>query len=457
MIKKILIANRGEVACRIIRTCKKMAIKTVAVYSEADKDALHTKLADEAYHIGGARVHESYLNQTRIIEVAKESGADAVHPGYGLLSEQADFATFCTVEGLIFIGPNATTIAAMGDKLQARETMVKAGVPVIPGSSAVTTKEEAVQVAQEMGYPVMLKAASGGGGIGIELCEDEEACALAYERTLKKAQMFFGDGAIFIEKYIVRPRHIEMQIVADQPGNVVILGERDCSIQRRHQKVVEEAPSPFLTNETREKMIAMAKQAATFIGYENVGTLECLVAENGDFYFLEMNTRLQVEHPVTEEIFGIDLVEWQIRIAAGEVLPWAQKDLQPEGHALEVRIYAEDPVKFFPSPGTIATFKQPEAPDIRHECPVGAGSVITPFYDPMIAKMIVKKATRTEACEAMAEALAAYDITGIKTNIPLLKEIVAHPIFCAGEATTSFLNTHAKDFVLEKKTSPSES
>ncbi|MBM7837945.1 acetyl-CoA carboxylase biotin carboxylase subunit [Alkalihalobacillus xiaoxiensis] len=447
MIKAVLIANRGEIASRIIRTCKKMGLRSVAVYSEADQHAEHVQLADEAYHIGGSRVHESYLNQDRVLEVAKQAKVDAIHPGYGLLSEQASFAENCRSKGFTFIGPSAEAIALMGDKLQARESMIKAGIPVVPGSSMLTTIEEAIKEANRIGYPVMLKAASGGGGIGIDLCYSDEDCRNAFEKNRKKATMFFGDSSLYIEKKIENPRHIEIQLLADHMGNVLTFGERDCSIQRRHQKVLEEAPATFLTEETQRDMSQMAIQAAQAIQYKNAGTIECLVDEDGMFYFLEMNTRLQVEHPVTEEIFDVDLVEWQIRIANGEQLPWKQNELKPQGHSIEVRIYAEDPIRFLPSPGTITDIKKPVADYIRHECPVKAGSVITPFYDPMIAKLIVTGTSREDAIAKLTDALQAYIVDGIKTNLPTLRGISQHPVFKSGDAQTSFIQQYGSELV----------
>jgi acetyl-CoA carboxylase, biotin carboxylase subunit len=451
VINTVLIANRGEIASRIIRTCKKLGVKTIAVYSEADGDAEHVMLADEAYCIGGSRVQESYLNQEQILAVAKQASADAIHPGYGLLSEQASFATACKDNGLTFIGPSATAIALMGDKLQARKTMEAAGIPVIPGSGALASAAEAKTKAREIGFPVMVKAALGGGGIGIDVCRNEEEIEAAFARNEKKARMFFGDSSLYLEKLLERPRHIEIQVLADSNGHILAFGERECSIQRRHQKVVEEAPSPFLDQTTREAMEEMAKKAAAAIGYENAGTIECLLDSDGNYYFLEMNTRLQVEHPVTEEVFGIDLVEWQLRIADGAVLPWQQHELRGSGHAIEVRIYAEDPIRFFPSPGTIKDISLPKQPFIRHECPVRAGSVITPFYDPMIAKLIVKGGTRIEAITRLKEALNEYDITGVKTNLPLLRAICDHQAFIEGNTPTSFLNDYKEELFIKER------
>ncbi|MBB5322994.1 acetyl-CoA carboxylase biotin carboxylase subunit [Anoxybacillus tepidamans] len=443
MFSKILIANRGEIAVRVIRTCKKLGIQTVAVYSEADADSLHVKWADEAYLIGKPRVSESYLNIEKIIEVAKETKAEAIHPGYGLLSENPMFARRCEEEGIVFIGPTADIIASMGSKIESRKTMVEAGVPIVPGISfPLQDVEEAVKTAETIGYPIMLKASAGGGGIGMQIVKNEEELRKSFEGNQKRAASFFGDGAMYLEKYIENPRHIEIQLLADHHGNYVYLWERECSIQRRHQKVIEEAPSPFLDEETRRKMGETAVQAAKHIGYTNAGTIEFLVDEQKNFYFLEMNTRLQVEHPVTEEITGLDLVEEQLRIAAGERLRYTQKDIQRSGHAIEVRIYAEDPKTFFPSPGTITVFQLPEGEHVRNETAVTNGMAVTPFYDPMIAKLITKGENRQEAISRMLQALDHYQIEGIKTNIPMLKEVLSHPEFQAGHTTTHFVNTH---------------
>jgi acetyl-CoA carboxylase biotin carboxylase subunit len=443
MFSKILIANRGEIAVRVIRTCKKLGIQTVAVYSEADADSLHVKLADEAYLIGKPRVNESYLNIEKIIEVAKETKAEAIHPGYGLLSENSAFTRRCEEEGIVFIGPKADVIARMGSKIESRKTMAEAGVPVVPGISfPLADVEEAAKTALEIGYPIMLKASAGGGGIGMQVVHNEEELRKAFEGNQKRAASFFGDGAMYMEKYIENPRHIEIQILADKHGNCLYLWERECSIQRRHQKVVEEAPSSFLDEETRKKMGETAVQAAKHIGYTNAGTIEFLVDEQKNFYFLEMNTRLQVEHPVTEEITGLDLVEEQLRIAAGEALRYSQDEIKRDGHAIEVRIYAEDPKTFFPSPGTITVFETPNGEHVRNETAVTSGSAVTPFYDPMIAKLIVKGKNRQEAIQHMLHALDHYQVEGIKTNIPMLKEVLSHPEFQAGNTTTNFVNQY---------------
>lgn len=445
MFNKILIANRGEIAARIMRTCKKMGIKTVAIYSEADQHAPHVEMADESYLIGPPRVNESYLNMEKIIEVAVEANVDAIHPGYGLLSENTEFAKRCTENKIVFIGPSPATIAQMGSKIEARKLMSQAGVPIVPGTDApLADVEDAIREARKIGYPIMLKASAGGGGIGMQRVDDEEALRKAFQGNQKRATDFFGDGAMFLEKLILNPRHIEIQLLADKEGNTIYLGERECSIQRRHQKVVEEAPSPFIDEQTRKSMGGAAVRAAKAIGYENAGTVEFIMDEQKNFYFLEVNTRLQVEHSVTEEITGLDLVEQQIRIANGETLSIGQEDVQINGHAIEVRIYAEDPNTFFPSPGTITNLSIPNGENIRHELAVKSGSVVTPFYDPMIAKLIVKGHTRNEAIKKMSEVLEQYIVEGIKTNIPTLKRIVDHPEYISGNTTTNFIDSYLK-------------
>ncbi|MDR7235456.1 acetyl-CoA carboxylase biotin carboxylase subunit [Neobacillus drentensis] len=445
MFKKVLIANRGEIAVRVIRTCKSLGITTIGVYSEADADAPHVKMADEAYLIGGPRVAESYLNINKILEVALESGAEAIHPGYGLLSENTDFARRCEEAGLIFIGPSPEVISKMGSKIESRKAMEEAGVPVVPGITyPLADEEEAVEAADRIGYPVMLKASAGGGGIGMQVVHNGDEIRKAFAGNQKRATDFFGDGAMYIEKFVENPRHIEIQILADSLGNTVYLWERECSIQRRHQKVVEEAPSSFITEETRTKMGEAAVKAAKSIGYKNAGTIEFLVDEEQNFYFLEMNTRLQVEHPVTEEITGLDLVEKQLQIAAGDALEFSQEEVKREGHSIEVRIYAEDPKTFFPSPGKITKLELPNGPGVRHELAIHGQSVVTPFYDPMIAKLVVKGSNREEAINRLQDALVDYHIEGIKTNIPMLQEVIAHPAFQSGDTTTDFVNKYLK-------------
>lgn len=443
MFKKVLIANRGEIARRIIRTCKRLDIETVAIYSEADANSLHVKEATESFCIGKPPVAQSYLNVEAILDVAKQTGADAVHPGYGLLSENAAFAKRVEEAGLTFIGPNSDVIQAMGSKLEARKTMQQAGVPIVQGvNEPIAGTDEAAKIAEEIGYPVMLKASAGGGGIGMQLVNNEEELRKAFEGNQKRAQSFFGDGTMFIEKFIAEPHHVEVQVLADIHGNVVPVFERECSIQRRNQKVVEEAPSPFISEETRNKMLDAAVEAAKHIGYTNAGTIEFLVDSDQNFYFLEMNTRLQVEHPVTEEITGLDLVEQQLKVANGEKLAFSREDIQKKGHAIEVRIYAEHPVTFFPSPGKITKLVLPEGEGIRHEVAVETGSDVTPFYDPMIGKLVVFGATREEACARLANALQNYIVEGIQTNIPMLLDTVTHEQFLSGITTTKFVEEY---------------
>ncbi|ELK45555.1 acetyl-CoA carboxylase biotin carboxylase subunit [Halobacillus sp. BAB-2008] len=443
MFSKVLIANRGEIAARIIRTCRKMGIQTVAVYSEADQDSAYVSMADESYLIGKPRVSESYLNADKILDVAVKCGAQAVHPGYGLLSEHAGFARKVEEEGMTFIGPPSKVIAKMGDKVEARAEMKSAGVPIIPGTDgSVDSVEDAKRIADEFGYPVMLKAAAGGGGIGMQAVHNEQELEKAFAGNSKRAETFFGDGKMFLEKLIDKPRHIEIQVLADEHGNAIHLFERECSIQRRHQKVLEEAPSPSLSEATREKMYRSALKAVESLGYTNAGTLEFLVDQEENHYFLEMNTRLQVEHPVTEEITGVDIVEQQLRIAAKEPLSFGQEDVQRNGHAIEVRIYAEDSNTFYPSPGKLTKLRLPEGDGIRHETAICEGSEVTPFYDPMIAKLIVHGGDRQEAVERLTQAVHAYEIEGIKSNLMMLKRIVTHENFIIGDTKTDFIEVH---------------
>jgi acetyl-CoA carboxylase biotin carboxylase subunit len=443
MIQKVLIANRGEIAARIIRSCKKMGIETVAVYSDADQYAPYVKMADEAYLIGPPRVNESYLNVDKILAAAKESGADAIHPGYGFLSENEQFVDQCEKEGLIFIGPSGEVIKQMGSKIAARKAMQEAGVPVVPGTDAgVASLDEAIEKARSIGYPVMLKASAGGGGIGMQMVNSDEELTKAFENNSKRALTFFGDGSMFLEKKLENARHIEIQILADQHGNVVHLFERECSIQRRNQKVIEEAPSTFISEKTRKQMGEAAINAATALQYTNAGTIEFLVDENENFYFLEMNTRIQVEHPVTEEITGLDIVEQQLKIAQGDKLAFRQGDIRINGHAIEARIYAEDPVTFFPSPGHITTFEPPTGDAVRNELAVTENFDVTPYYDPMIGKLVVRGESRQEAISLLKEALLQYKIEGIKTNIPMLTKVVDHEQFKSGNTTTNFVQEH---------------
>ncbi|PLR97392.1 acetyl-CoA carboxylase biotin carboxylase subunit [Bacillus sp. T33-2] len=440
-MRKILIANRGEIALRIIRTCHRMGIETVAVYSDADKELPFVTEAGSAFRIGEPPVQKSYLNAEAIISIAKVEQADGIHPGYGFLSENADFAKKAAEAGLTFIGPDPGTIEKMGDKILARKTMQEAGVPVVPGSdNGVLSVDEAVMLAQSIGYPVMLKASGGGGGIGMVLCENEQALAKHYQSTRARAKAYFGTDLVFIEKYIKNARHIEVQIFADRHGNYVHLFERDCSIQRRHQKVIEEAPSPFLSEQTRNKIYNTAVLAAKAVGYVNAGTVEFIVDENENFYFLEMNTRLQVEHPVTEEITGLDLVKWQILAARGERLPLLQQDIERKGCSIEFRLYAEDPVTFLPSPGSLSVFSWEETEGVRVDYGYKGGSAVTPFYDPMIAKCIMNGSSREEALDRASQFFQSLALEGIKTNAPLFKDILNEPDFIAGTYTTAYLS-----------------
>lgn len=441
MFKKILIANRGEIAVRVARACREMAIPSVAVFSEVDRAALHVLRADEAYAIGPPPASESYLNIGRILETARHSGADAIHPGYGFLSENPKFARACHDAGIKFIGPPPESMEMMGSKTRARQHMEKAGVPFVPGTSrGLESLSEAKKVAARLGYPVMLKAAAGGGGKGMRLVAGESELASALEAARSEAQRAFGDNEVYVEKAIVNPRHIEMQILADEHGNTVYLGERDCSLQRRHQKVVEESPSPAAIPEMRRRMGEIAVRAAQTAGYTNAGTIEFLSDQSGNFYFLEMNTRLQVEHPVTELVTGLDLVQLQIRIAAGERLPFRQEDVQLRGHAMECRIYAEDPENnYFPSPGKITALAEPGGPGIRVDSGVYEGWNVPIEYDPLLAKLIAHGETREQAMARLRRALDEYLVGGVKTNLGLFRKILANPDFVAGRVDTGLL------------------
>lgn len=443
MIKKILIANRGEIASRIIRTCKKLGITSVAVYSEADQDALFVKEADEAHFLGKSQVNESYMNMDKIFEIATKSQADAIHPGYGFFSENPSFRKRCELEEIRFIGPHSQVIEKMGDKINARNAMIEAGVPIVPGTEeAIQDVEEAAKMAKKIGYPIMLKAAAGGGGIGMQVVEDEGELMKAFVNNSERASTFFGNGTMFLEKKIENAHHIEFQLLADTFGNVIHLFDRECSIQRRNQKVIEEAPSPFISETTRERMGEAAIKAARAINYTNAGTIEFLVDEEENFYFLEMNTRIQVEHPITEEITGLDIVELQINIANEEELLLKQSEIKISGHSIEARIYAEDPIRFFPSPGRITNVTLPEGEGIRHENSFTANHQVTPFYDPMIGKLIVKAGTRESAVKRLEQALDVYQINGIQTNLPMIQEIIRTPQFKQGNTTTNFIEDY---------------
>ena len=442
MFKKILIANRGEIAVRVIRACREMGIQSVAVYSEVDRAALHVRKADEAYAIGPAAATESYLNIERILNVAKRAQVDAIHPGYGFLSENAKFAHACGEAGIKFIGPTAASMERMGSKTRARQHMERAGIPFVPGTSrGLASAAEAAEVAARIGFPVMLKAAAGGGGKGMRLVDTPEQLKSALESAQSEAERAFGDGEVYIEKAIINPRHIEMQILADEHGNTVYLGERECSIQRRHQKVLEEAPSPIVDPEMRRRMGEVAVRVAKAADYTNAGTIEFLVDQDKNFYFLEMNTRLQVEHPVTEITTGFDLVHLQIRIAAGEKLPFSQDDITIRGHAIECRIYAEDPDNnFFPSPGKITLLLAPSGPGIRRDSGMYEGWTVPMDYDPLLAKLIGYGTDRAQATSRLVRALNEYFVGGIKTNISLFRRILNDANFRAGKVDTGYLD-----------------
>ncbi|MBM4378149.1 MAG: acetyl-CoA carboxylase biotin carboxylase subunit [Deltaproteobacteria bacterium] len=438
-IRKVLVANRGEIALRVMRTCKELGISTVAVFSEADRSALFVRCADEAYCVGPAASRESYLRQDVILDVAKRSGADAIHPGYGFLSENASFVRACEKAGVTFIGPPASAMDAMGEKTRARANMIKAGVPVVPGTDALSSVDEARAFAQKVDFPVMLKAAGGGGGKGMRKVEDPKEFDSAWRSAKSEAMGAFGNDAVYIEKFLDKPHHVEIQVFGDTHGNVIHLNERECSAQRRHQKVVEETPSPILTPKMRAEMGEVAVRAARAVNYVGAGTVEFLVDSARKFYFLEMNTRLQVEHPVTEWVTGVDLVRWQIQIAEGAKLPLLQAPT-PNGHSIEVRVYAEDPAQnFMPSPGRITALHTPSGPNIRDDSGVYAGYEVPRFYDPMISKLSVWAPTRAEAIERMKRALSEYMVKGITTNVRYLSAIMDNPEFRGGDYDTGFL------------------
>jgi acetyl-CoA carboxylase biotin carboxylase subunit len=445
--RKVLVANRGEIAVRVMRTLREMGIASVAVYSEADRASLHVRSADEAYPIGPAPANESYLRVERVIDTAKKAGCDAIHPGYGFLSENPALPEACERAGIVFIGPPASAMRAMGSKTAARDKMEAAGVPIVPGARCETT-DEAVAAAKKIGFPVMLKAASGGGGKGMRLVESAQDMASAWERARSEAKKFFGDDTVYIEKAILRPRHVEIQVLGDREGNLVHVFERDCSIQRRNQKVVEETPSPAASRDLVARMGAIAVQGAKSVGYFSAGTFEFLLAEDGSFYFLEMNTRLQVEHPVTELVTGLDLVREMVLVAQGEKLAFAQTDLQSRGAAIECRVYAEDPSNgFLPSPGVIERLSVPSGPGIRDDGGAYAGCTISSFYDPLISKLSVWAPTRERAVARMRRALSEYVVTGIRTNLAFHEKLFAHPEFAAGRYDTGFIERYKNDLL----------
>jgi len=440
MFHKILIANRGEIALRIIRACKELGIKTVAVHSDVDSESLHVKLADQSVCIGPAVSAQSYLNVQAIISAAEVADADAIHPGYGFLSENAEFADICQQCGITFIGPSPESIRQMGDKIQARQTVIEAGVPILPGTKeGVDSVEQAKGIAEDIGYPVIIKATAGGGGRGMKVVHSPAHLANAFAAARTEAEAGFGNPDVYIEKFCEKPRHVEIQIMADQHGNVIHLGERDCSIQRRHQKLIEEAPCPVLTPALRKKMGEAAVAAAEAANYSSVGTVEFLLDQEKNFFFMEMNTRVQVEHPVTEMVTGVDVIKEQIRIAAGEKLRFAQKDIKIKGHAIECRVNAEDPVKFTPFPGKIDGYHTPGGMGVRVDSAVYDQYTILPHYDSMIAKLIVHAETRDEAIKKMACALDEYIIEGVKTTIPFHQKIMHNKEFQEGDVDTSFL------------------
>ena len=454
MIRKILVANRGEIAIRVMRTCREMGIQSVAVYSDIDRNAMHVRYADEAYHIGPSPSAQSYLVVDKIIEVAKKSGADAIHPGYGFLSENAVFEERCRKEGIIFIGPSAEAISTMGDKITSRRKMTSAGVPVVPGTTdPITSEEDAVKTIHEIGLPVMIKASAGGGGKGMRMVDKEEDILPALRSARSEAKAAFANDAVYIEKYIKSPHHIEFQILGDTHGNVIHLFERECSVQRRHQKVVEESPSPLLNPDIRAKMGADAVAAAKAVNYAGAGTIEFIMDDDLNYYFLEMNTRLQVEHPVTEFVTGVDLVKEQIRVADGLPLSYTQEDLSQRGHSIECRIYAEDPDNnFMPSPGKIEHLSEPGGPGIRIDGYAYQGYTIPMDYDPMISKLIVWGADRDAALKRMHRALQEYKISGVKTSIRLLDNIIAHPDFVQGNYNTHFIEKNHDDLFAKDDT-----
>jgi len=443
MFGKILIANRGEIAVRVMRACREMGIRTVALYSDVDRDGLHVRMADEAYPCGPPPARDSYLRMERVIEIAKRAGAEAIHPGYGFLAENGDFADLCAGAGIAFVGPSGDVMRAMGDKVRARQAMQKAGVPIVPGTTDALTDDEAIEFAVRIGFPVMVKATAGGGGKGMRLVTHASEMEKALQRARGEARASFGNDSLYVEKFVAQPRHIEIQILADRHGNTLHLFERECSVQRRHQKVVEEAPGNGITPELRARMGRAAVAAARTVGYVGAGTCEFLVDAKGEFYFLEMNTRVQVEHAITEAITGVDIVKAMIRAAAGDPLGIAQKELRISGHAIEARIYAEDPEQnFAPSPGRIVVYRPPAGIGVRVDSGVYQGATVTVYYDPMVAKLIAWGQDRGEAIDRLRRALSEFVVTGIKTSIPFHQKLLRHPVFLAGRYDTGFIEQH---------------
>lgn len=443
MFKSVLIANRGEIAVRVIRTCRALGVETIAIYSDADRQALHVLEANRSAHVGAAQLNESYLNIEAIVAAAVEMGAEAVHPGYGLLSENADFAEAVAKAGLVFVGPSPDAIRAMGDKARARRTVSAKGVPIVPGYDD-GEQESSVMLARakKIGFPVMIKAVAGGGGRGMRLVQAPEAFEQALESAQRESDRAFGDGRLIIEKAIIKPRHVEVQVLADASGNIIHLGERECTIQRRHQKVIEECPSPVVDDALRQRMGQAAVEAARSVGYVNAGTVEFLVDEDLDFYFMEMNTRIQVEHGVTELVTGTDIVEQQLRIACGESLPLKQGEITMTGHAVECRVYAEDPLRdYLPSPGRITRILLPTGDNVRNDVGTYSGDEISTYYDPLLSKVLTWGENREEAIQRMARALADFKVEGVRTNVALLRAVIAHPSFRAGDFSTDFLDT----------------
>ena len=442
MFKKILIANRGEIALRVLRACREMGVQTVAVHSTADANAMHVRLADESVCIGPPPANQSYLNIPALITACELTGAEAIHPGYGFLSENAGFADIVAEHGLTFIGPTADHIRMMGDKITAKETVKRLGVPVVPGSDGgVRTIDEAAKVAAEIGFPVLVKAAAGGGGRGMKVAQTAKDLGTAFSTARSEAKAAFGDDAVYLEKYLGQPRHIEVQVIADSHGNVAHLGERDCSLQRRHQKVLEEAPSPIITPEQRAQIGGVVAKAMRDLGYLGVGTIEFLY-ENGEFYFIEMNTRIQVEHPVTEAVYGVDLIQEQIRVAAGLPLSFRQEDLKPKGHAIECRINAEHPTRFTPSPGEVTAFHAPGGPGVRFDSAIYAGYRIPPYYDSLIGKLVVHAENREACLRRLQRALNELVVTGVDSTIPLFHHLLAQPDIQSGDYNIHWLEKH---------------